>query len=536
MARSITVCDSDEIREKVDMYKNDIPDSVLAKSCDYLDLETLWRINPSLYNLKILHLNIRSLISKQDALRSLLVSLKTKQFEPDLILLCETYLRDAIEKFVNIPGYRLICKNRKNSKNGGVGILVKDNINYKIREDLSEFYETEFETCFVEITHTKGKNLVIGSLYRVPGKNEKIFMKRYQNLMEKIMNRNNVDLIVGIDQNLDYVKMDSHNNTSKFFDLNIKLGLLPVITRPTRITKNTATLIDNIYISSALSLDYNSGIYITDISDHMISMLLCNRNNKAIRVNERIKRSINKNTLSNIRQELNMINWYKQFDRSQHVNYMSDKFANMLTHILDKYAPMKVVKNVTVRRHPWITDSIVRCSHRCLKLYKKTIKKGANNTDIIEYKRYRNILNRVKRRAKSQYFTKKFNEYKTKTRKTWQLINNFIKKSPDKSGIISKLIHNDKEYNNGEEMANEFGKYFSQIGTKMEKKIPMSKKDIKHYNSKIPRTIASLFLTPTTRTEIKKRILALPSKCSSGHDNIDNILLKKINDIALNTS
>ena len=41
---------------------------------------------------------------------------------------------------------------------------------------------------------------------------------------------------------------------------------------------------------------------------------------------------------------------------------------------------------------------------------------------------------------------------------------------------------------------------------------------------------ASLFLTATCTDEIKKIVSALPSKASSGHDNLSNILLKEIID------
>ena len=40
----------------------------------------------------------------------------------------------------------------------------------------------------------------------------------------------------------------------------------------------------------------------------------------------------------------------------------------------------------------------------------------------------------------------------------------------------------------------------------------------------------SLFLSPTCQQEIKKIVSSLPSKSSSGHNNISNVLLKEIID------
>ena len=45
---------------------------------------------------------------------------------------------------------------------------------------------------------------------------------------------------------------------------------------------------------------------------------------------------------------------------------------------------------------------------------------------------------------------------------------------------------------------------------------------------KIPRYQNNLILTPIKISEIRKIINKLPNKSSSGHDNISNILLKKI--------
>ena len=72
-----------------------------------------------------------------------------------------------------------------------------------------------------------------------------------------------------MDQNIDLLKSDEHTNTRKFLDLILDSGLWPVITRPTRITQRSATLIDNIYISKNLQRKFDSAILVDDISDHL---------------------------------------------------------------------------------------------------------------------------------------------------------------------------------------------------------------------------------------------------------------------------
>ena len=55
----------------------------------------------------------------------------------------------------------------------------------------------------------------------------------------------------------------------EFVNLNVDSKLWPIITKPTRITKSTATLIDNIIVSDEIHKRYKCGIILNDISDHL---------------------------------------------------------------------------------------------------------------------------------------------------------------------------------------------------------------------------------------------------------------------------
>ena len=69
--------------------------------------------------------------------------------------------------------------------------------------------------------------------------------------MSKIKNEGK-ETILGMDHNLDLLKSNVHKQTQALLDdLNDK-DILPTITCPIRITQNTATLIDNIFVSEKL--------------------------------------------------------------------------------------------------------------------------------------------------------------------------------------------------------------------------------------------------------------------------------------------
>ena len=77
------------------------------------------------------------------------------------------------------------------------------------------------------------------------------------------------ELVIGMDHNIDLLKGMHHAPTHGFIELMSELNLLPMITRPSRITHHSATLIDNIYVSEQLHRSFESIIIIDNMSDHL---------------------------------------------------------------------------------------------------------------------------------------------------------------------------------------------------------------------------------------------------------------------------
>ena len=64
------------------------------------------------------------------------------------------------------------------------------------------------------------------------------------------------------------MKYNCHNDTKEFVDTLFSCGLYPVINKPSRITEDSATLIDNFFINT-VNCNVKSGLLINDISDHL---------------------------------------------------------------------------------------------------------------------------------------------------------------------------------------------------------------------------------------------------------------------------
>ena len=92
------------------------------------------------------------------------------------------------------------------------------------------------------------------------------------------------------DFNLDLSKYNVHEKTTDFVDNIISHGCLPTIHKPTRVTTESATIIDHIYVNYATHKS-KSGIIITDVSDHFGILYLEDRSSKHIS-NEMIEKRI----------------------------------------------------------------------------------------------------------------------------------------------------------------------------------------------------------------------------------------------------
>ena len=204
--------------------------------------------------------------------------------------------------------------------------------------------------------------------------------------------------------------------------------------------------------------------------------------------------------------------------------------------MIDSHAPIvaRKLSHKSYRREPWISPSLLRSINTQKKLYVKMLKPTKTTHNIMKYKRHKKILDKLKRTSKVWYYHTKCSEFKSNVKKTWELINQVIGKTSDKSSVISHIKADDLEVLNEKAIANEFGKYFSNVGKDLAKNVRNPKHSIMYYNNKIYRNSKSIYLHNLTGSETRKLIEKLPNKTSSRYNNINNMLLKKLcNSIAL---
>ncbi len=294
-----------------------------------------------------LHINIHSLPSKFDQLKHIICLLKEQNIIVHFILLCETFLVDANADRYNIPGYSMIHESRNSLTLGGVAMYISNKFNFKPRPDLCINIEGEFECVAAEIEakHSE-RNLIIGEIYRVPNTPERLSIARYESVMTHFCNTN-CDILVGTDQNLDYMKTDTNNNVSDLLDVFFTLGTLPSVITPTRVTPSSATLIDNIYVKCDKYENITSRTLLTDISDHFPILTGIGRCENMSKKHKQpitfMMRKLGAAEVSNIGESMQSTDWEQKLCYDD-VNQCYEEFIAHFTSIMDTHAPLKQKK------------------------------------------------------------------------------------------------------------------------------------------------------------------------------------------------
>ena len=493
-------------------------------SCNYEELEK--HVVRSSNDFTLIQQNIRGINSKIGDIKHLIENTYESGY-PDCILLCETWLGPH-SPTVKIAGYNFVHTDRVGKKGGGVGILLSDCIKHKDRSDL-KIDNQECESCFLEVK-TKNKPIIIGSIYRPPNSNVCEFVTKLEKLIRKINLEKNKHIIIGLDHNMDLLKSSIHKQTNDFTEMLLDNGMVPTITKPTRISKTTATLIDNILISEDLQEKFSSGILIDNSSDH----LPCYATLKDVLLSKRApsmitSRDTRPKCVKQLKEKLETENWDPDDSLSTNENFQI--FHSRLQDHVNHFLPVthRRINAMALRREPWMTQSIIKSIRKSKQLYHQTLKTNSQ-TSRERYTEYNAMLQKVKCHARKHYFNTKCRENKNNTRKLWQLINKTTSKINDKTSIIEYLNSNGVQLHNPEDITNQFGEYFATVGNKFANKIAKPSRNIDEYLCAIRSNKKTIFLQPTTPQEVQKLIKNLPNKRSSGYDGINNVILKEICD------
>ena len=501
-------------------YFNEISHSYVGNS-NYMNEDEFNRSckNTPLNTFSLFHANARSLPAHIVEFEAYFGSLNHNF---TVIGMTETWLKEVNIGVYSIMGYNHIGKYRDHKCGGGVSLFVKQDIPFQYRADLSTIDDC-VECIFIEIHKNVlqyKKNVLVGVIYRPPNTCPVRFKDELEKLLESIHREHKCCYIMG-DFNLDLLKIESHIPTADYMDLMFSFSYIPMINRPTRVTQSSATLIDNIFVND-YSQDnvYNSGILITDITDHFPVYSISSNIRVLSDQQCRVIRKINSATQAEFLEKLQKINWDDIY-QSDDTEHAFNIFHNTISSLYNEVFPKILVKSVYRNRKPWLSDGLKYSIKVKNRLYKKS-KSVPTASNIRHYKNYKIRLNTVLKDAEKRHYHDLFIQLKSNIRKSWQVIKGLINKSQH-SIPQTVFKHNDILLNDGADIANHFNNFFVNIGPTLASRI--KKTNATHTQYLKGNYVNSMFMSDVTDNEIDNLLKSLKDS-AAGWDDIDPKVIK----------
>ena len=300
-------------------------------------------------------------------------------------------------------------------------------------------------------------------------------------------------------------------------------GLHPLITRPTRITGHSKTLIDNIFTTNLSNI--HSRLIINDLSDHLpIFLIFKYKHNNSTNIIYNTKRVVNDHNI-NVN-KLKETNW-NEILASEDVNDMYDTFTAKLKNIYNTTCPVTVTKQ-KLRKKPdklWMTNSLKQACKKKNLLYRQFLKKRSVASEE-RYKRYKNKLTDIIRYCEEKKLYRASRKNKGNIKETWKIINCLINKKSKGTTYPTEFNTSVAKVTGSKNIATGFNNFLVNIGPSLANDIPKSNDTFSTYLSDVVGD--TLFLKPVTQAEIINLVNNTKSKKSKDHDDIDMCLVKKI--------
>ena len=468
------------------------------------------------------HINIRS---QKANLRSFEMCLENLQFNFSVIGISETWLNDYNFDLYNINGYNFVEAHRSGRSGGGVGIFLVNDIIYQERPDLTQdnnLYESIFVEIDKDVFH-KNRNIIIGVIYRPPDTDLGMFNENITDLFDTLGRERKYCYLMG-DFNINLLNFDKHAETTSFVDLLHANSFVSLINRPTRVTTNSATLIDNIFTNCYGNIEntFQCLIY-TDVSDHFpivhidSEMKLCDIDSVVTR------RNLSYKNRQRFYESISSLDWGAIYSESDTQTAFSLFHSTLLKHFHINF-PKQTVKIQYNNRKPWLTQGLKDSIKMKNKLYRKYLKvKSAANE--MNYKNYRNKLHHLIKIAEKRHYSELLNECQDNIKKTWQIIKNIVNKNKA-SQLQTKFKLNDGSFTtDGYVISNKFNDFFVNIGPNLAAKIP--EQNLSPLDFMDQPLLNSIYLSEVTSEEINNILKSLKNG-AAGYDELNACLLKHI--------
>ena len=380
---------------------------------------------------------------------------------------CQYSNKNQSLETLEIDNYQIFHKISTIGKNGGIVVYVH---NSTTAEEIS-FFENKskiWEGLTLKISHEKLKKpITLHTVYRPPREksghgevkhareNHEKFIEEFKPYLQTIKKEQKDTILVG---DLNYNLMESSTNSmvQEYFDSMITNELQPQITVPTKINRQSCNLYDHIFTKFRSSLNIDSCVHVTKISDHLpVFISLSTYNTKK---SPKKYREVKVNTDENMQKVIDKLTDLMQETKFEHdlttdLNINQQKLDDIIQNSL-KEIPTKKVKitKYNTKHSPWITQGLLNSIKKRDTLYKQLVKTKATSpsytTKQAKLKDHKTLLNKLLRKTKREHYTTQLKKFSSDCKNTWKLLNQVAGRKATKKELpayFKQIVEGPKE-------------------------------------------------------------------------------------------
>ena len=245
-------------------------------------------------------------------------------------------------------------------------------------------------------------------MYRSPKGNPSLFIDKLEHKLDLLKRHSNKQIVLTSDSNIDLSNFDNFEPSNRLVNTMLEHGFIPVISRPTRVTSHSATIIDHTFVNNCAAVT-KSGIISIDLSDHLAPFTNILIEKRKCDIFEDVQsqnwRQINDENLELFKKEYSEADW----SFVANIESADDKFTAFETkyrNIYDKCFPPKTKQNKKRKfDKPWLLPWLKGACDRKNKLYKIYVKNPTIENEV-KYKKLKNFVTKHIKKAKNTYYSK----------------------------------------------------------------------------------------------------------------------------------
>ena len=399
--------------------------------------------------------------------------------------------------------------------------FILDHLNFILRNQY-KLNVVDCEDSWLEIDLPGNKSLVVGIIYRHP---KHCFLNFQEKLINTInlLNYSSNLFILGGDLNIDLLSNSSL--ITDYQDLLLSIGSYQSVNAATRFSSDfvNSSLLDHVY-TNALLEQINTRVILFEITDHLpvitsIKKIKPPKFNKSIHTMQDFKNFNENDFLIDLNSKLENLNSIS-IDNNTNPNNLWNEFEKIFNDTVYTHAPLKPITRKKKRMYnkPWLTRGILKSIQTKNIMFKFALNNKSEKFSRC-FKKYRNLLTRVKGLSKRLYYQQAVNSASGNSKKLWKTINNIITYKLPKNNQIDQIEDNDAvTVRNPFQISNILNENFVSMADKLvqERLLNINQCSKKCFYGQS--LCNSFFIEPIVESEIKRFINNMDSRKSCRSD------------------